>query len=1287
MTMGSHMRRMKGRLMARRGARTWRLPAALALLLAAALLTSFLPASPPPVAAARVPGGGAPPPGSGAKTSTPQVRVIDGMTIDTYIDGEEVGIHLVGITAPQGNTACGKLATKALQALVKGGGLALEEDGQIAFTAKGDKKGTKLRAYYARTKDGRSVTQELVKAGVVAVDDGEGEARHRHKGDEDQAKAGRVGCLWANGASGLAAQASSGGGHAVADQQAVGSDTFRAAPQAPAPQASLAATTLPANFSQQTVVAGLNTPTGFIWLPDGRMLVTEKPGKVRVVKNGALLPTPLIDLTGKVNDYWDHGLLGMAADPNFATNGYLYLLYTYEDNAANYNGPKTGRLARYTVAGDTAAAASEQVILGTMVGAGCDIFPMGTDCMPSENPSHSVGSVRFAPDGTLWTTEGDGASFNVVDTDALRSQNLDSLSGKLLHITTSGQGISTNPFWDANAAHNRSKVWAYGFRNPFRWNFRAGTATPYIGDVGWSTWEEINVAGAGKNYGWPCYEGEAQQAGYAPTTDPLQGNAPVCQNLYNKGIAAVQFGLATWGHVDNGVTVGSAAVGGAFYTGTSYPAQYQGAYFYADYGRSDIRTVTVDANNVATGSPQIFATGADGPTDLAMGADGNLYYAAINVGEIRKIAVGVAPSPLPAPWADRDIGNAGTTGSASYASGTYTVAGSGDDIYNTADSFHYAYQPLTGDGQIVAHVASLANTDPWAKAGVMIRETLTGGAANAMMAVTPGNGTNFQWRAAAGGTSNTTAGPVATAPYWVRLVRSGATFTGSVSSDGATWTTVGTATIAMASAVYIGLPVTAHNVTALNTATFDHVSLGPVAAGGPTATISSPAAALTYKVGDTISYAGSATDPKDGAIPASGLSWSVLIHHCTAPTICHTHYLLQNRPGASGSFAVPDHGFDPTYLELQLTATNSAGLTNTASVSIQPITVAVTVATAPTGLQVVVGGTAYTAPTTLRVVPGSSGTIQVASPQGNQAFASWSDGGAQQHNIVAPTTDTTYTATFTSTAPTCAAGQYLAQYFANTTLAGTPVTARCEAAPINDTLGTTPNWPPTGVPQTNFSARWDGQFSFATAGAYTFTATADDGIRVYLDNALVIDHFVDQGPTTYTYTAPSLTAGTHAVKVEYYQGGGGATAQVSWQASAPPPPPPTTCAVGQYLAQYFANTTLAGTPVTARCEAAPINDTLGTTPNWPPTGVPQTNFSARWDGQFSFATAGAYTFTATADDGIRVYLDNALVIDHFVDQGPTTYTYTAPSLTAGTHAVKVEYYQGCCGATVQVKWS
>jgi regulation of enolase protein 1 (concanavalin A-like superfamily) len=184
-------------------------------------------------------------------------------------------------------------------------------------------------------------------------------------------------------------------------------------------------------------------------------------------------------------------------------------------------------------------------------------------------------------------------------------------------------------------------------------------------------------------------------------------------------------------------------------------------------------------------------------------------------------------APLPSPWQTQDIGAVGLTGSASFASGTdtYSVTGAGADIWGTADAFRYVYQPLTGDGQIVARVATVQNTNVWVKAGVMIRGDLTAGSAQAMMMVTPGKGNNFQRRLVAGGASTGTAGAVVTAPYWVRLVRIGNTITASQSADGATWSTVGTDTFTLPGTVFVGLAVSSHSTTTLATATFDQVAI------------------------------------------------------------------------------------------------------------------------------------------------------------------------------------------------------------------------------------------------------------------------------------------------------------------------------------------------------------------------------------------------------------------------------------------------------------------------------
>jgi len=180
-------------------------------------------------------------------------------------------------------------------------------------------------------------------------------------------------------------------------------------------------------------------------------------------------------------------------------------------------------------------------------------------------------------------------------------------------------------------------------------------------------------------------------------------------------------------------------------------------------------------------------------------------------------------SSLPSQWQDRDIGSVGVAGSAGYSQGTFTVKASGADIWGSSDAFHYVYQTISGNGEFVARVTGLQNTDPWAKAGLMFRESLNPNAANALVMATPGHGTGFQWRTATGGGSSYVPGPFFTAPVWLKLKRQGDVVTASASLDGTTWTTIGSQTVPIVEPMFLGLAVTSHNNGVLNTATFDNL--------------------------------------------------------------------------------------------------------------------------------------------------------------------------------------------------------------------------------------------------------------------------------------------------------------------------------------------------------------------------------------------------------------------------------------------------------------------------------
>jgi regulation of enolase protein 1 (concanavalin A-like superfamily) len=208
--------------------------------------------------------------------------------------------------------------------------------------------------------------------------------------------------------------------------------------------------------------------------------------------------------------------------------------------------------------------------------------------------------------------------------------------------------------------------------------------------------------------------------------------------------------------------------------------------------------------------------------------DGSLATAAFDQVTVTAGGVGGGGGgPLPSGWSQADVGSTGAAGTGTYSAGTYTLQGAGADVWGTADQFHYAYHAMSGDGAVVARVASLENVASWTKAGVMIRSSLSAGAHHAFMLVSPGKGLAFQRRVSNGGQSTNTTGPGGAAPYWVRLQRKGDVFTASASTNGLTWTVVGTQTIKMPNSVLAGLAVGSHVTGSLATATFDQVTVTP----------------------------------------------------------------------------------------------------------------------------------------------------------------------------------------------------------------------------------------------------------------------------------------------------------------------------------------------------------------------------------------------------------------------------------------------------------------------------
>jgi PKD repeat protein/glucose/arabinose dehydrogenase len=729
------------------------------------------------------------------------------------------------------------------------------------------------------------------------------------------------------------------------------------------------AATLPTGFQESVVFSGLSNPTVVRFASDGRVFVAEKRGVIKVF-DSLTDPTPTVfaDLNVNVYNFWDRGLLGMALAPNFPTNPYVYVLYTY-DHALGSSAPAprwgtpgvysdpcptppgptddgcvvSARLSRLQASGNSMTG-SEQVLVEDW----CQQYP-----------SHSIGTVEFGRDGALYASGGDGASFNFADWGqdgnplnpcgdpggavgapltpptaeggALRSQDLRTsgdpvtLDGSVIRVDpATGAGLPDNPS-AASSDPNARRIIAHGLRNPFRFTPRPGTDELWIGDVGWNEWEEIDVVpnptAPVENFGWPCYEGNGRQSGYDAA------NLNICENLYAQS-GAVTSPYFTYQHSSRVVPnetcpTGSSSVAGLDFefaaARSNYPAEYDDALFFADYSRDCIWVMPKGADGKpAPGLVRTFVAGAANPVYLEKGPAGDLFYVDFDGGTIRRITYASAnQNPVAKATASP------TTGPAPL---TVTFDGSGSSDPDPEDPITYAWD-LDGDGSF--------DDSTQARDTYTYTET---GSYTAMLKVTDSHG---------------------------------ASDTDSVT-----------------------------------------ISVGNTA---PTAVIDKPAAGTTWKVGDVINFSGHATDAQDGALPASALSWRLLLQHC--PSNCHTHVVQTFDGKASDSFTAPDHQY-PAYLELELTATDSGGLKDTKTLRLDPRTVTLTFQTTPGGLTLAVNGTSSKASFTRTVIVGSTNTVSAVTPQtkGKQTytFTSWSDSSTAPatRTITAPDSATTYTAKF-----------------------------------------------------------------------------------------------------------------------------------------------------------------------------------------------------------------------------------------------------------------------------------
>ena len=389
---------------------------------------------------------------------------------------------------------------------------------------------------------------------------------------------------------------------------------------------------------------------------------------------------------------------------------------------------------------------------------------------------------------------------------------------------------------------------------------------------------------------------------------------------------------------------------------------------------------------------------------------------------IAAMAPHAAAQVLPAPWANTDVGSPRVAGSASVSGGTFTVTGAGTDIGKTSDQFQFIYQAADGDLEIIARVAAIQQIHQGSRAGVMIRESLTPGSSHAFMTGTAARGWAFQRRLLSGGSSVETPGSFSNPPGWVKLVRSGDTFRGYESIDGATWVLVGTETIQMARTVYVGLAVTSHNTRRAATATFTNVSVATVQPDNqpPTVTLIAPASNTTYTAPATINFQATASD-SDGTIARVDFyaGAQLILSDATSPY----NATWNNVPAG-------------TY-DLTAVATDDAGADATSSTA--RVTVNAAVNQAPTvAITSPASGASYAAPATITINANASdgdgtvtrvdfyrGSTLIASDTASPYSVTWSSAPAGTYALTAVAFDSggassssaAVNVTVTSTAP------------------------------------------------------------------------------------------------------------------------------------------------------------------------------------------------------------------------------------------------------------------------------
>lgn len=724
----------------------------------------------------------------------------------------------------------------------------------------------------------------------------------------------------------------------------------------PAAQAAV----LPPNFQDRVVLSGLTNPIDIEFAADGRVFVAQKNGVIRVFDNLTdTTPTTFADLSASVHDFWDRGMLGFALHPGFPANPSVYALYAYDpsgrwgDGCPTPPGPTTDGCLVYGRLSRLTANGNTTT--------GTEQVLLQDWCQ--QYPSHSVGTLLFGRDGALYVSSGDGASFTNVDYG---------------QYGATYPGNQANPCGDPPGSVGTALTPPNAQGGALRSQSIRRPSGPVTLDGAVLRIDPATGAGLPDNPFAASADPNARRViGYGLRNPFRMTQRPGSDELWIGDV-----GWNNWEEI-NRLTTGR-NFGWPCYEGSAPQGGYQSAglascsQLYstpgsvtAPYYAYSHSACVVNYTGCRTGSSSItgmtFYRGGSYPAEY----NGALFFGDHSRNEIWAMMPGT--NGLPDPAQRRCFVCADASGAAAGHPVALEIGPNGDLFYVNMDN-----------GTIHRITYTAANQAPTAR----ISASPTSG--NAPLTV------NFS-------------GTASTDPEGSPL-----TYSWDLNGDGL----FGDATTPTATHTYAssGNFVASLRVTdpqgAANTATVT-ITVGNTP---PSPVIDTPSNAVRWKVGDAISFSGHATDAQDGTVPASRLSWSLVLNHCYSASDCHEHVLQTFSGVASGQFAAPDHQY-PSHLQLRLTATDSGGLATTTSVRLDPQTVQLTFKTNPGGLKLTGFGFnegATATPFTVTVIVGSSNSVSAPDSQvvnrSTYFFSSWSNGGAKDHTLIAPAVNTVYTA-------------------------------------------------------------------------------------------------------------------------------------------------------------------------------------------------------------------------------------------------------------------------------------